>query len=235
MRTSNSNLERLELILGYSFNSSELLRQSLSHRSYSETNNERLEFLGDSIINFFMGEALYHKYPDEDEGTLSRLRSYLVKKQSLYEVGVDLQLSDFILLGQGELSSGGHTRQSLIADCVEAVIAAVFLDSQSMEQCRDCVTRWFAEKIESINNLEHLKDPKTRLQECMQSKHEPLPSYTTVKVEGAGHDLIFHVSCRSSLFSESVDGSGSSRRKAEQNAAYNALIKLNNTLKDCNC
>ena len=229
MITSNTpvgDFERLESIIGYEFKNSELLKQALSHRSYSKKNNERLEFLGDSIINFLMGEVLYHTYPDENEGTLSRLRSYLVKKQSLYEVGVKLHISEFILLGRGELSSGGHTRQSLIADCVEALIAAIFLDSRSMDKCRDCATQWFTQKLESIRNLEHLKDPKTRLQECMQSRHESLPSYTTVKVEGAGHDLVFHVSCHSSLFSEGVSGSGSSRRKAEQDAASNALNKL---------
>ena len=223
----------LEKILGYPFSDKKLLRQALTHRSHSADNNERLEFLGDSILNFLIGEELYRNYPNEPEGGLSRLRSYVVKKQSLYEVGTSLSLSHFILLGQGELRSGGHARKSLIADCVEALIAAIFLDSKSLSQCRQCVLSWFTGHLDNLSHLEHLKDPKTRLQEYLQSRHLPLPTYEIVKVEGVGHDLSFNVECQTSLVKHKVTGIGQSRRKAEQDAAKTALSLLNESLTDC--
>ena len=226
------NFGDIETILGYSFNDKNLLRQALTHRSHSADNNERLEFLGDSILNFLIGETLYHNYSNEPEGSLSRLRSYVVKKQSLYEVGLSLSLSRFIMLGQGELRSGGHARKSLVADCVEALIAAIFLDSQSLSQCRQCVLSWFAGQLDNLTYLEHLKDPKTRLQEYLQSRHLPLPTYEIVKVEGVGHNLSFNVQCQVSLIQQQVTGVGQSRRKAEQDAANSALSLLNESLID---
>lgn len=212
--------------LGYVFSDEKLFQLALTHRSYSKKNNERLEFLGDSILNFVIAEALYIKFPNAKEGELSRLRALLVKGVTLCEVARELGIGNYLLLGAGELKSGGFQRDSILADSVEAIIGAIYLDS-NMRQARCFVLQQFASRLEKLTlDIITLKDSKTRLQEWLQAYKLPLPVYKQIKTEGEAHAFIFHVNC----YIESEDivtkGTGSSRRQAEQVAAERALIVL---------
>lgn len=217
--------ERLGRVLGYDFRRFELLDQALTHRSAGSVNNERLEFLGDALLDFFVGEALFFRFEHADEGRLSRLRAGLVKKESLAEVARSLDLGDYLNLGAGELRSGGHTRDSILADAMEAVIAAVYLDG-GVDVAKAMVSRLFNPRIESIDPEQLLKDPKTRLQEYLQARKYPLPEYGIQDVGGSQHAQVFNVLCRVPALSIHALGSGGSRRKAEQQAARNMLELL---------
>lgn len=211
--------------LDYKFNSSELLQAALTHRSVRGQNNERLEFLGDSLLNFIIAEKLYHQHRAAKEGDLSRLRANLVKGETLAEIALELKLGDFLRLGPGELKSGGFSRKSILADAFEAIIGAIYLDSD-FHTCRKKVLGWFESRINGINPALE-KDPKTRLQEYLQSKHLPLPQYEILSIEGEAHAQVFHIECRVPGLAFVTSSVGSTRRKAEQLAAEKYLQLLN--------
>lgn len=211
--------------LAYSFNDIELLNEALTHRSYATKNNERLEFLGDGILNFVIAHELFKQYPDVQEGDLSRLRATLVNKESLAEIAGQLNLGEVILLGTGELKSGGFRRPSILADTVESILGAVYIDG-GFESCRDLIVRLYAKRLASPTDLQSLKDPKTRLQELLQSRRFSLPEYQVVNITGQAHSQIFHVRCSIDKMNIKVDGEGKSRRKAEQDAAEKAISKV---------
>jgi ribonuclease-3 len=211
--------------LGYQFNDQTLLELALTHRSFSSSNNERLEFLGDSILNFVIAEALFEQFPRAREGQLSRLRSRLVKGETLAKVAKDWNLGDYLHLGSGELKSGGFRRESILADAVEGVIGGIYLDA-GMEAAKGRILDWFQPRLAKLTLDAPLKDPKTQLQEFLQSRKQPLPVYDVVTVTGEAHAQQFEVSCQISLLDEAVTGEGTSRRNAEQNAARSALKSL---------
>ena len=212
--------------LEYSFNDSSLLDEALTHRSFASKNNERLEFLGDGILNFVIADELFKSYPDVQEGDLSRLRANLVNKDSLADIAVRLELGDVIRLGSGELKSGGFRRPSILADAVESIFGAVYCDS-GFEACRALIVRLYADKLASPTDLQSLKDPKTQLQELLQSRRFPLPEYDVTSITGKAHAQIFHVNCAIDAMQINIDGKGKSRRKAEQVAAQNAIVLVN--------
>jgi len=215
----------LQQALGHQFADPELLVMALTHRSAGSKNNERLEFLGDSIINHIVADALYQRFPRAREGDLSRMRASLVKGDTLAELARELQLGEYLLLGPGERKSGGYRRSSILADTLEALAGAIVLDA-GYERCRDCVLCWFGTRLDQLAAGAVDKDAKTRLQEYLQGRGNPLPEYELVAVEGEDHDQHFSVACRLSRPQLVVQGSGSSRRKAEQAAARDALQRL---------
>ena len=216
---------RLQRALGYPFRNEELLRLAITHRSAGGENNERLEFLGDSILNHIIAEALYRRFPDAREGEMSRMRASLVKGDTLAEVAREFELGQYLLLGAGERKSGGHRRSSTLADAFEAIVGAVLLDAD-VEQCRQCVLGWFASRLDQLSIGGVNKDAKTRLQEYLQGKSKPLPEYELVATEGSDHDRQFQVACRLVKPALVVTGTGSSLRKAEQSAASAALQSI---------
>lgn len=220
-------LAALQDRIAYRFSNIEGLTLALTHRSYSAQNNERLEFLGDSILDLVVGEALFERYPDKREGELSRMRSALVKGKSLAKMARVFDLGPVLKMGSGEHSNGGRERDSLLADALEAVVGAIYLDG-GFETCKRCVLCWFEERLNSAEGDRRLqqKDPKTRLQEWLQARKQPLPEYSVVATSGAEHDMQFKVECRLAPLQNAVTGSGSSRRQAEQAAADAALQAL---------
>lgn len=218
-------LSELQQRLGYRFADEQLLILALSHRSCGSSNNERLEFLGDSIVNHIVAEVLYFKFPSAHEGDLSRLRASLVKGDTLASLARGLDLGAHLRLGGGEKKSGGQRRGSILADALEAVAGAVFLDAD-LAECRRCVLDWYGERLDELSLASVDKDPKTRLQEFLQGRGKPLPEYELVGVEGQDHNQHFQVACRVSKPQLVVEGSGRSRRKAEQAAAESALQRL---------
>ncbi|AQQ68024.1 ribonuclease III [Microbulbifer agarilyticus] len=218
------HLQRLSGRLGYQFTNQELLDLALTHRSLGSRNNERLEFLGDSILGFTISAALYEKFPEGREGQMSRLRAQLVSGETLAKVARELQLGECLRLGEGEMKSGGHRRASILADAVEAIIGAIYLDS-GLEAARERVLAWFAARLQGLS-LETAKDPKTRLQEWLQARHKPLPEYQVVEVAGEEHSQQFIVECRVSGLAAPVKGVASNRRAAEKSAAAEAYAQL---------
>lgn len=216
---------RLQKVLGYQFRDPQLLALALTHRSAGGRNNERLEFLGDSILNHLVAEYLYHHFPRAREGELSRMRAALVRGDTLARVARELGLGEYLNLGGGERKSGGHRRVSILADTLEAILGAVLLDG-GVEACRRCVQSWFEERLADIESAAVAKDPKTRLQEYLQGRARPLPEYELLRVEGEAHAQSFCVACRLTHPEMIVEGTGSSRRKAEQDAAGGALDRL---------
>lgn len=221
----NDKLQQLSQKLGHDFNDSALLSSALTHRSVKAENNERLEFLGDSIVNFVIAEALFKKFPKEREGKLSRLRANLVNGETLAEIAQEFELGQYLKLGPGEVKSGGHRRTSILADAVEAIIAAIYLDA-GMSTANDCVLRWYATRLETVHKGKTIKDPKTRLQELLQAKKRPLPSYDIAEIKGDAHDQTFLITCRVEGLAHFTEGKGSSRRRAEQQAAREFLSYL---------
>jgi len=215
----------LQQALGHGFGDPGLLTMALTHRSAGGSNNERLEFLGDSIINHVVATALYQRFPRAREGDMSRMRASLVKGDTLADMARELRLGDYLLLGPGERKSGGHRRSSILADALEALAGAILLDA-GYECCRDCVLRWFDSRLDQLSDGAADKDAKTRLQEYLQGRGNPLPQYELVSVEGDDHDQQFRVACRLSKPQLVAEGSGKSRRKAEQSAARGALERL---------
>jgi len=226
----NTPYEKLEKKIGYSFNNRDFLLQALTHRSMGGAHNERLEFLGDSLLGMFVAEALYVKFPKVTEGDLSRMRSTLVCGQTLAELARDFGTGDFLLLGPGELKSGGFRRDSILADSVEAIIAAIYLDSD-IKQCETLVLSWYQSRLNKIEPGVSQKDPKTQLQEWLQGRRLPLPTYTVLEVTGQAHNQKFTMSCEIDGVEEKSVGVGTSRRKAEQNAALKALEVIHATAK----
>ena len=217
-------LDRLSQRLGHTFERRDLLELALTHRSHGSRNNERLEFLGDSILGFSIGAALFEKFPQGREGQLSRLRAQLVSGETLAELAREMELGDCLRLGEGEMKSGGFRRASILADAVEALIGAIYLDA-GLEAARARVLAWFATRLQSLS-LEIAKDPKTRLQEWLQAKGRPLPEYSVVDIAGAEHAQQFIVECKVSGLGQPVRGQASSRRAAEKAAAAEAYNRL---------
>ncbi|WP_343192776.1 ribonuclease III [Buchnera aphidicola (Taiwanaphis decaspermi)] len=217
-------LRKLEKILGYIYNNKKLLYRALTHRSASSKHNERLEFLGDSILSFIIAKYLYKNFPCVNEGDMSRMRATLVRGYTLSEIACEFNLGDYLQLGPGELKSGGFRRESILANTVESIIGSIFLDSDILI-IEDLVLKWYKNRLKKISPGDKQKDPKTRLQEFLQSQHLPLPSYFILKVCGEAHNQLFTISCEISGMLRLI-GIGSSRRKAEQQAAQLALIKL---------
>ncbi|MFK7887011.1 MAG: ribonuclease III [Gammaproteobacteria bacterium] len=209
------------------FNNSALLDEALTHRSARGSNNERLEFLGDAVLGAIIAAELYEAAPEASEGDLSRLRASLVKKESLARVAADLSLGDYLSLGGGELKSGGFRRASILADALEAVIGAVYLDS-GMPGAHQVINHLFREHLQAAILSGAHKDAKTRLQEALQKDGFDLPLYEVTDVSGADHDRIFRVTCAVPQQSLMVEGEGRSRRRAEQRAAAAMLEQLEN-------
>lgn len=216
---------RLTQMLGYEFRDPEILEQALTHRSASSGHNERMEFLGDGLLNGIIGELLFHRCPKATEGDLSRLRASLVREESLAVIGSALKLGDEMNLGSGELKSGGFRRASILADAVEALIAAVYLDG-GFEQTRAMLARVFEDRLNNLPDPASLKDAKTRLQELLQAQARPRPEYGVERVEGPPHKQRFHVHCRLPDSDEIEQAEGASRRIAEQRAAQLMIDRL---------
>jgi len=219
----NSSVAQLCAALGYVFQQSDLLEEALTHRSASPRNNERLEFLGDALLNLVMAECLFQRYPQASEGELSRLRATLVKGETLAELARGLKLGENLWLGQGELKSGGPRRESILADALEAIFAAVYLDG-GLEACRTLILNLYRDSLEGLTSAGELKDPKTRLQEYLQARQQPLPLYSVLKIRGEPHAQSFTVEC--AVADHRGVAVGSSRRKAEQDAARQVLEQL---------
>ena len=221
----NDKLNRLASLLGHQFADADLLKRAITHRSAGSRHNERLEFLGDSILSLVIAETLYQRFPDVSEGDMSRMRATLVREKTLAELAREFDLGEYLILGPGELKSGGFRRESILADTVEASIGAIYLDA-GMDVIRQLLLNWYAQRLEEIRPGAEQKDPKTRLQEFLQGRRRPLPSYVVVKVKGEAHNQEFTVQCEIEGVTPSVVGVGSSRRKAEQAAAEKALEQL---------
>ncbi|MGP4713646.1 ribonuclease III [Psychrobacter sp. DM8] len=236
---SSEFMQRLAVLtrkLGYTFNNLSFPKLALTHRSFdSKKNYERLEFLGDALLGMIVGEALYHKFPLENEGRLTRMRATLVRQESLVIIAQNLGLSDYLILGVGERKGGGRNRASILADAVESLIGAIYLDSQDLEVVRTCVLAWYGDLIDNVNDQKVLKDAKSRLQEWLQSKQFDLPHYELVETRGNAPYQIFVVRCQVNIPNcPDITESGESRRIAEQKAAelmINQLHKLPNSAK----
>ena len=220
-----SRAPRLEARIGYRFKSSALLEQALTHRSFGSPHNERLEFLGDGVLDCVVAEELYARFPDLPEGALSRLRANLVRQASLAGVARAIGLSGFMKLGEGELASGGAERPSILADGLEAVYGAVFLDG-GYDAVRAVIRRTFGDALQRLDAQAPAKDAKTRLQELLQGRRKRLPEYRVVATKGAAHKQTFEVECVVAELELRATGSGSSRREAEQRAAEALLRQL---------
>ncbi|MCU7959929.1 MAG: ribonuclease III [gamma proteobacterium symbiont of Bathyaustriella thionipta] len=215
----------MERLLGYRFKDSQYLTRALTHRSYAGENYERLEFLGDAVLGLVIGAALYERFPDADEGQLSRLRASLVRKETLAELGHELNIGPFLRLGEGEMRSGGQQRGSILADVMESLLGGVYLDGGFAEALA-LVHRLFHSRLQDLDAAAQAKDPKTRLQEFLQSKNRPLPAYLVEHVKGEQHEQQFFVLCSIEQPRLQTQGQGGSRRKAEQQAASIMLDKL---------
>jgi len=202
-----------------------LLRQALTHRSANSRHNERLEFLGDALVNLFVAQALYERWPKADEGALTRARADLVRESSLAAIAREMNLGEHLQLGPGEMKSGGHRRDSILADALEALVAAIHLDA-GFEACRSAVLPWFAARIDALPAGKVGKDAKTRLQEWLQARQAELPEYALIDTQGEDHDRVFKIRCSINTPMLTADGQGSSRRIAEQQAADALLLQL---------
>ena len=211
--------------LGYEFNDARLLQQALTHRSCPGDNNERLEFLGDATLELVISEIVFRSHATAPEGDLSRLRAALVKDTSLAELAAELGVGDHLVLGGGERKSGGHRRKSILADALEAIFGAVYLDA-GFDAARTVIERAFRGRLANMPSVEELRDPKTRLQEWLQARGRPLPEYLLAREEGADHAKQFFVRVRLPDDGSEAEESGRSRRKAEQAAAQSMLLAL---------
>ena len=218
-------LNILQKKLGHTFNDEAMLIRALTHRSAGARHNERLEFLGDSLLSMVIADALFHRFPKVNEGDMSRMRATLVREKTLAELAREFELGEYLILGPGELKSGGFRRESILADAVEALIGAVYLDTD-IERMRTMLLSWYEDRLNDIQPGIDQKDPKTRLQELLQGKRKSLPTYTVVDVIGEAHNQKFTVHCQIDGVPEPVVGIGTSRRKAEQSAAEHALEVL---------
>lgn len=223
------NTEKISLwlkdTLGYSMSSAPLFMQALTHRSFSQDHNERLEFLGDAILDLIIGEALYHQLPDVDEGKLSRYRAELVKGKSLAKIAQEIELFQFLRLGLGEEKTGGRQRSSNLAGAFEALIGAIYLDS-NLEQCQAVVLRLFFQLLKNIEVTANRKDAKTALQELLQARKMNLPTYKLTQAEGEQHQQTFTVALSVECCSEVVNAVGLSKKQAQQLAAEKMLSLL---------
>ncbi|WP_133680058.1 ribonuclease III [Paludibacterium purpuratum] len=223
--SSESRFRRLSEALDYAFKQPTLLRQALTHRSFGTPNNERFEFVGDSILNYTVARMLYDQFPALSEGELSRLRANLVNQTTLAEIAHELKLGDYLYLGEGELKSGGFNRPSILADALEATFAAVSFDAD-FSAAEGVVRGLYVGRIRAIDPTKHAKDAKTRLQEALQAHKLPLPKYRILEQNGEAHEQWFRVSCDLGELAIETAGEGGSRRAAEQQAAEVALELL---------
>lgn len=220
------SLDKLIRELDYRFNDQALLERALTHCSVTQNNNERLEFLGDAVLGMVIAEELFKRFPEANEGELSRLRASLVKGETLAKIAISFELGDVIRLGQGELKSGGFRRSSILADAFEAILGAIYLDG-GFDDCRNIILKHFASRLDAVSPETAQKDPKTRLQEYLQASQQALPAYEVVDVAGEAHAQTFTVECQVEGV-QTVRAQGSSRRKAEQAAAEMILDGLEN-------
>lgn len=218
-------MDKLQKNISYQFNNVELLKQALTHRSVSKKNNERLEFLGDSVLGCVISRELYQRFPLIDEGQLSRLRSYLVRGQTLAKLAKTINLSETLVLGQGELKSGGFRRESIQADAFEAILGAIFLDSDYLT-VSGVVLKLYEDLLNDASPEDSLKDFKTQLQELLQKKGYSLPQYELIKTKGQDHDAIFYVRCIVSEYDLEVERDAKSIKRAEQACAESLLERL---------
>lgn len=227
-------LASLQKVLGYTFKDTSLAKLALTHRSFDgKINYERLEFLGDALLGMIIGEALYYQYPNQNEGRLTRMRATLVRQESLVIVAQKLNLSSHLILGVGERKGGGRERASILADTVESLIGAIYLDSQSVDVVKACVLDWFAELIDNVNDQRVLKDAKSRLQEWLQGHKYELPNYELLETQGNAPNQIFIVRCEVEVpHSTPIIESGESRRIAEQKTAEKMINQLNKLVSD---
>lgn len=225
--------EALQRELGYTFRDPGLLRTALTHRSHSSPHNERLEFLGDSLLNCVVADQLYQRFPDLPEGNLSRLRAHLVRQDALHRVALQTGLGEHLLLGEGELKSGGHQRPSILADAMEALFGAIYLDA-GFTACATVINRLYSEAFDELPTGHSMKDAKTRLQEWLQGKRLPLPVYVLVNTHGEAHAQRFEVACEVLPLHLRASGSGTSRRLAEQAAAEAVLVRLETEIVSAN-
>ena len=219
--------KKLIKTIQYSFSDDSYLESALTHRSAAAKNNERLEFLGDSVLSLVITTKLFSKFADSDEGVLSRLRSSLVKGETLSELAKDINLGDYIKLGSGELKSGGFRRASILADAFEAIIGAIYLDG-GIQAAEKFILKQFASRLDDINLNEINKDPKTQLQEYLQGRNQPLPIYNVIAIEGQSHDQTFTVEGEVEVIGQVIKAKGKSRRYAEQQVALKILELLKN-------
>jgi len=217
--------ERLERALGHTFSRRDLLRQALTHRSHGAANNERLEFLGDSILNCVVAALLFERFGDLREGDLSRLRASLVRKETLSGIAQSLALGEFLLLGEGELKSGGHRRPSILADTLEALLGGVYLDA-GFARAHEIIAWLYGPLLEAIEPGSAAKDPKTALQEILQARRLALPHYELRATHGEAHAQEFEVECKIPALDICTIGIGASRRAAEQEAAQRAVERI---------
>ena len=218
-------LQTLQANLNYHFKDTTLLSTALTHRSKQKLqNNERLEFLGDSVLSLIISAEIYHRHPELREGELSRLRAALVKGETIAKIAFELGIGEYLQLGVGELKSGGHQRESILAGAFEAMIGAIYCDAD-FETVKTCVLSWYGDLIDRIDHLTDIKDAKTQLQEWMQAKQRALPVYTCT-ISGDAHAQHFCVTCHVDGFSFETKGESTNRRKAEQIAAKQFLVKL---------
>lgn len=208
--------------IGYRFVDNALAELALTHRSYAGQHNERLEFLGDAIVNFIVAETLYRRFPSTREGDLTRMRATLIRGRTLAEIAREFDLGELIRLGSGEMKSGGHRRESILADALEALIGAIYLDG-GLEACRERVLAWFGARLDQVEPGEVNKDAKSRLQEWLQARGKALPVYQLDATHGEAHNQQFDVVCTVPSVTEPFAGSGGSRRIAEQIAAQKAI------------
>lgn len=224
-----NELARLYKRIGYQFSDEALVEEALSHRSVGSTNYERLEYLGDSLLNFVIADELHATHTDLDEGALSRLRASLVRGTTLAAIARELELGEFLRMGTGELRSGGFNRDSTLADLVESLIGAAYRDSD-FDTARALVLNLYKDRLQNTSSVDDLKDPKTRLQELLQGRGLERPIYTVVKTEGKAHEMTFTVTCEIDSHKVKVSSVASSRRKAEQAAAAEVLAKADTLL-----
>ncbi|MDX2412566.1 MAG: ribonuclease III [Woeseiaceae bacterium] len=215
----------LNKALDYQFNDARLLEQALTHRSAPGDNNERLEFLGDAVLDFAISEVVFRAFPMAPEGDLSRLRASLVKDTSLAALAADMGLGEHLILGSGERKTGGHRRESILADALEAIFGAVYLDA-GFDAAAKVIETTFGDRLQNFPSIDSLRDPKTRLQEWLQARQMGLPEYELTEVTGKAHRQTFEVSCSVSGASSQTRGIGTTRRKAEQESAEKMLLKL---------
>lgn len=220
-------IEKLQREIGYSFKDETLLKLALTHRSADKKHNERIEFLGDSILSFIIAEELYTRYPRCSEGDMSRLRATLVRGKTLAEMGREFGVGDCIFLGPGEMKSGGSRRDSILEDVMESMIGAIYLDSD-MLSVKALVLKWYQSRLEKFKPGQNQKDPKTQLQEFLQGRKKSLPTYSVSNITGEAHDQKFFVECAVQGINKPFKGEGVSRRAAEQQAAQRALNALKN-------
>ena len=218
-------LAALQKAIGHRFSRLELLQQAVTHRSFGSPHNERLEFLGDSIVNCVTAIALFERFGELREGDMSRLRANLVRQEALHRLAEGLKLGEYLRLGEGEMKSGGHRRPSILADALEAIFAAVFLDA-GFEAAKAVIDQLYASSIASLDPARALKDPKTALQEWLQGRRMPLPKYSLADARGEAHQQEFEVECEITGLGLKTRGIGVSRRAAEQQSAQRALELL---------